>query len=82
MSIATEFAERLKRVREARGVSRDELAYECGVSVAAIRSSELGSSEPSVVTVIRMARKLDVSLDYLCLGMVGQSFKHTQTAVV
>jgi transcriptional regulator with XRE-family HTH domain len=78
MSIASEFAERAKRIRLVRGLDQYQLADMCGVSQNTISNAESGSSAPGFMTLVLMARALDVSLDYLCLGMVGQSFKHTQ----
>jgi transcriptional regulator with XRE-family HTH domain len=55
-----QFAERLKELREAAGISQEELANRAGMSVASIRSLEQDRSEPSWSTVLKLARALNV----------------------
>lgn len=82
MSVATELAERVKRLRVAHKMTMSQLADACEVTQSAIQSTESGNSSPGFMLLVRMARTFNVSLDYLCLGMVGQSFKHTQKELV
>jgi len=59
--------ERLKRLRQERGLSQRELAAP-GVSYAYISRIEAGSRQPSVKALRRLAAKLGVSADYLETG--------------
>jgi len=59
--------ERLKRLRQERGLSQRELAAP-GVSYAYISRIEAGSRQPSVKALRRLAAKLNVSADYLETG--------------
>ncbi len=55
-----DFAERLKAVRTGRGVSQYELARRSGLTNQALSLLELGKSQPTWVTVQRLALALDV----------------------
>jgi transcriptional regulator with XRE-family HTH domain len=58
---------RLKRLREARNLSQRQIA-EPGISAAYISRIEAGQRQPSVSAVRLLARRLDVSPDYLETG--------------
>ena len=51
--------------RKARGLTRDELAAQVGTSGAIIGRYERGEITPSVEVAAKIAKALDVSLDYL-----------------
>ncbi len=53
----------LQRLREARGLTVEELADKSGVSVSTIRKIEGGSHTPLSETIARLARPLDLSFD-------------------
>lgn len=57
------FADRLRDLREARGVSRQQLADVSGISRGAIRNYEQALREPTFDTVCKMADALGVSLE-------------------
>ena len=60
------FGERLKRLREARGWSQQELADQSGVPYITIYRCERGlHQEPRVSIAAKLARALGVSLDVL-----------------
>ena len=60
------FGERLKRLREARGWSQQDLADESGVPYITIYRCERGlHQEPRVGVAAKLARALGVSLDVL-----------------
>src|SRR3954462_2849429 len=59
--------ERLKRLRLERGLSQRELAAP-GVSYAYISRIEVGTRQPSVKALRRLAAKLGVTADYLETG--------------
>jgi transcriptional regulator with XRE-family HTH domain len=52
----------VRRLREDRGLSREEVAFRAGISVGAIARIELGQSSPSWVTVTQIAEALGVGL--------------------
>jgi len=63
------FGRRLRRLREARGLSRTELAYRVGVSEGAIRQMESGQTKiASFVVGLRLARVLGTTAWYLANG--------------
>src|SRR4051794_39019566 len=59
--------ERLRRLRQDRGLSQRELASQ-GVSYAYISRIEAGARRPSVKALRQLARKLNVSPEYLETG--------------
>ena len=59
------FGERLKEIREERGVSMSELARQMGTSQQNISRWEKGERVPSGETLIKLADFLNVSIDYL-----------------
>lgn len=56
---------RLKRVREASGLSLREVARQLGVSPSFVSQLENGKSQPSVATLYSIAQLLEVSIDEL-----------------
>lgn len=59
-------ARRLTLARIVRGLSQTELAERVGVRSASISGYESGKASPSVDVLIKLAKALNVSLDYLC----------------
>jgi transcriptional regulator with XRE-family HTH domain len=57
------FAEKLKELRERRGMTQERLAVASDVSLGAIRDYEQGRKEPVLSGAQRLARVLGVSLD-------------------
>lgn len=62
------FTERLIKTREARGLSRSELAEACGVNLRAFAAYERNENKPKVAVLAKICEVLDVSADYL-LGL-------------
>jgi transcriptional regulator with XRE-family HTH domain len=57
---------RLKRLRDEKGISQQELARQCGVTQATISRLESGElQDMQTSTARRLARALGVSVDYL-----------------
>lgn len=52
-------------IREARGLTREQLAYRSGVSSSTIVRIELKGQMPSAAKLVRLARELDVKLGEL-----------------
>ena len=59
---------RIASLRQGRGLSQAELARRLNISSSAIGMYEQGRREPSVDTLIALAREFGVSLDYLLSG--------------
>lgn len=57
--------DRLKALRETRGINQQRLALELNVSQAMISKYELGLSEPDIATIKKIADFFKVSTDYL-----------------
>lgn len=70
MLLATDstFGERLKELREAAGLSQYALAKKSGVTGQAISKLEKGESEPSWLTVRKLARALGVTVSDFDVG--------------
>jgi transcriptional regulator with XRE-family HTH domain len=54
------FGKQLRRIRQAQGLSQDQLAERTGLHATAIGRIERGAREPRVTTVLRLARGLGV----------------------
>lgn len=65
------FSERLTQTREARGLSRKQLAEACGVNLRAFATYERNENKPQVAVLAKICEVLNVSADYL-LGLTDQ----------
>lgn len=64
------FADRLREAREQKQLSQGELAKACGVAQGTIGNYEAQvRKDPQAVVLLRMARVLDVSADWLMEGI-------------
>lgn len=61
-------AEKIKRLREAAGLTQVALAKEMNITRSAVNSWEMGISAPSTAFLVDLANFFHVSTDYL-LGM-------------
>lgn len=59
------FCERLKELRQERGIGQVELARRIGVSKGIISMWEHGLREPTFSNLVSLARFFGVSIDYL-----------------
>lgn len=59
------FSERLRELRQERGLGQVQLAKELDVGKSVISLWELGKCEPTLSKLIAMARFFGVSIDYL-----------------
>ena len=57
--------ERLREVRMERGLSQTVLARNAGMPHTVISQFETGARSPGLLSLLRLAAELDVSLDYL-----------------
>lgn len=58
-------SEKLRSLREARGLTQLQVAERIGVSKAMISAYETASKAPSIEVLIRLSRLFGVSVDYL-----------------
>jgi len=56
---------KIREIREEKGISQKALASLLGVSPTNIYNYEIGRTEPSTDMLIKIARALEVSVDYL-----------------
>lgn len=63
--MAESFADRLERLRMARGLTQPALADLAEVSLASLRNWERARREPTLSAGVKLARALGVSLDLL-----------------
>jgi transcriptional regulator with XRE-family HTH domain len=55
----------LKRLRRARGLSREELAVKVGIGAQTLKNYETRRTEPTVSMFVRLAQELAVDLNSL-----------------
>ena len=69
--MSEQFKERLRRAREARGLSQLDLATKTRLQPAAISHFETGQRSPSFENLKKLADALSLSIDYL-LGRIDE----------
>jgi transcriptional regulator with XRE-family HTH domain len=64
------FGARLRAAREASGLTQEKLAHETNVTTSSVSKYERDElTNPTVESVIALANRLDVSLDWLLRGV-------------
>ena len=63
--LQTEFPQRLRRLREQRGLSRRALSELCGLQADAVRKYERQEADPRLSSLIALADYFAISLDEL-----------------
>ncbi len=61
----------LKRLREERRVTQEQLAFEAGITASALSRIERGLNSPGWGTITRIVKALDVSLVELANDLEG-----------
>lgn len=69
--------DRLKTIRETRNLTQDELAARLGFGQSQMTKYENGKSEPTPEIIVRLARELEVTSDWL-LGLVNKPNERLQ----
>jgi transcriptional regulator with XRE-family HTH domain len=76
------FAANLRRARQAKGISQEELASQCDLHRTEISLLERAGREPRLGTMVKLATVLETTPDALCAGISWapkqQRFKITQ----
>ena len=65
-------AEKVKKLREQKGLSQAELARQLGITRSSVDAWEMGISVPSTQYIVDLAGVFDISTDYL-LGVDSSS---------
>ncbi len=58
-------ADKIKTLREKRGITQSELASKLGITRSGVNAWEMGISIPSTQYIVLLAKFFDVSSDYL-----------------
>lgn len=69
--------DRLKALREKKGITQDDLAELAGLSLRHLQRCEGGTSDPTADKIAQIARVLDTSADYL-LGLIDDPLPYAQ----
>lgn len=72
MRITAELGELIRELREARGITRNELAERAGVSVSHLEKIEAGLRTPGMGAFIKIMLVLDVHINLNSTGMTTQ----------
>lgn len=62
-----ELGNKLKMLRERRGLSKSQLAHELGVTTPAVYHMESGIRKPSITMLVKLAIFFDVTIDELAI---------------
>ena len=60
MSAQAEFGETLRRLRQAAGLTQEQLGDRCDMNLSAVSRLERGHRNPRLDTLVRLAHALDV----------------------
>ena len=67
--ILENFGAKLRSLREARGLSQERLALNCGLDRTYVGSVERGERNISLINIKRLAASLDVMVEELLIGI-------------
>jgi transcriptional regulator with XRE-family HTH domain len=67
------FAANLRRAREIKGISQEELGSRCDLHRTEISLLERAGREPRLGTLVKLATELDTTPDVLCAGIGWQA---------
>ncbi len=68
-----EIGKRLRERRKCLGYKRAEMAEHVGISPSYYNQLEVGTSQMSVETLISLSQAMEISMDYILLGVDKQS---------
>jgi transcriptional regulator with XRE-family HTH domain len=63
------FSTNLRKARQKKGISQEELGYMCDLHRTEISLLERGGREPRMGTIVKLAGSLDTTPDQLCEGV-------------
>lgn len=64
-NICIQFGKHLKRLREAKGISLNMLAYENDLNKSTLSRIENGKVDPKLTTIYKIAQSLEITIDEL-----------------
>jgi transcriptional regulator with XRE-family HTH domain len=67
------FAVNLRKARLAKGISQEELGFQCSLHRTEVSLLERGGREPRLGTIVKLCGALDVRPDDLCAGIAWQT---------
>ena len=85
MPVNNEFGQKIRGLREIRGVSAEDLSKRCGLTVEEIADIENGTLLPSLTPLLKISRGLGVRLGTFlddsetCAPVVTRAAEHTRT---
>lgn len=65
------FGQRIRAIRNRRGISQESLALKCGLDRTYISGIERGTRNPSLTNILKIATALDVPPSELFVDMYG-----------
>ena len=71
------FAVNLRRAREKRKISQEELGFLCDLHRTEISLLERGGREPRLGTIVKLAGALETSAEDLCAGIRWDAKAHS-----
>jgi len=78
MDIKIKLGIRIKQIREAKGISQKDLAYEADLDRSYIASIEVGKRNVSIVNIEKIATALNIPLYELFIEQENESKNHKQ----
>jgi transcriptional regulator with XRE-family HTH domain len=72
MDVTERFGENLLRIRQARKLSQEALAFQAGIHRTQISTFESGQRQPLLGTLVRLAGALEVNVETLLEGIAWQ----------
>jgi transcriptional regulator with XRE-family HTH domain len=70
--LSLEFGTRLRKLREARGLTQRDLAERVDIQLVQISRYERGQYLPNAESLVSIARTLQIDLNFLLLGETGE----------
>lgn len=70
------FAINLRKARQKKGISQEELGFRCDLHRTEISLLERGGREPRLGTIVKLCGSLDTTPEQLCEGIAWNSAKH------
>ncbi|MBI2798552.1 helix-turn-helix transcriptional regulator [Candidatus Saccharibacteria bacterium] len=60
--VAAQFGQRLRKIRESKGISQEKLANESGLDRTYVSGIERGRRNPSLINISKLAKGLNVKI--------------------
>jgi transcriptional regulator with XRE-family HTH domain len=71
------FAINLRKARQKKGISQEELGFRCDLHRTEISLLERGGREPRLGTIVKLCGSLDTTPEQLCEGVGWNPAKHS-----